>query len=141
MTKLISLIYSSSATNPFSDDELVSLLNQSREKNTSFGVTGLLLYKDGQFMQVLEGEEPAVKKIYSSIDKDPRHFSVVQLRWEIIRERRFPYWSMGFKNLHNIDIRQVSGYTPFLDEALTSPTFQSDPSRAAKLLMAFREKA
>jgi hypothetical protein len=125
--------------NAFSEDELVGLLNQSREKNAALGITGLLLYRAGQFMEALEGEEGVVKKMYATIEKDPRHVNCVEVRWEVIRERRFPVWSMGFRNLHQIDIRQIPGYTPFMDEALTSPTFQADPSRAAKLLMLFRE--
>jgi hypothetical protein len=91
-------------------------------------------------MQVLEGDERTVEKLYSTIEKDPRHRGCAQLRWEVIRERRFPDWSMGFKNLQNIDIRQMPGYSPFMDEPLVSLSFQADPSRATKLLLLFREK-
>jgi hypothetical protein len=138
--RLISLIYDSSAVKLFSEAELVSLLEQSREENTRFGITGLLLYKDGAFMQVLEGEEASVEELYSTIEKDPRHWACTRLRWEVIRERRFPAWSMGFKNLRSVDIGQTPGYSPFMNEPLTSKSFQADPSRAQKLLLLFREK-
>ena len=89
-------------------------------------------------MQLLEGEERTVEKLPSAIEKDPRHRACTQLRWEVISERRFPDWSMGFRTLQNIDIRQTPGYSPFMDEPLASPSFQADPSRARKLLLLFR---
>ena len=90
-------------------------------------------------MQVLEGEERVVEKLYSTIEKDPRHRGCAQLRWEVIKERRFPGWSMGFKNLQNVDIRQTPGYSEFMNEPLTALSFHIDASRAQKLLLLFRE--
>ena len=137
---LISIIYSSSAKLPFSDGELTSLLKQSRENNTRLAITGLLLYKAGAFMQDLEGEERTVETMYPKVEKDPRHFGMTQVRWERLRERRFPDWSMGFKNLRDVDLRQTPGYSEFMNEPLTSAIFQADPSRAAKLLLTFAEE-
>jgi hypothetical protein len=111
----------------------VSLLDQSREKNTRLGITGLLLYKDGAFMQVLEGEDLCVENLYSTIEKDPRHRACTLLRWEVIKERCFPAWSMGFKDLQNVEIQRTPGYSPFMNEPLTSTNFQADPSRAQNL--------
>jgi hypothetical protein len=91
-------------------------------------------------MQVLEGEERSVKDLFSTIEKDPRHQDCSVVRWEIIMERCFPAWSMGFKNLQNIDSRQTPGYSEFMNEPLTSANFHSDPSRAQRLLLLFREK-
>ncbi len=94
--KLISITYNSAAVASFSGDALAGLLKQSRNNNTSLGITGLLLYKDGEFMQVLEGEQLSVERLYSRIEKDPRHLNCSQLRWEVITQRRFPDWSMSF---------------------------------------------
>ncbi len=138
--KLISILYSSTAVKRFSEAELKSLLRQSRENNVRLGITGLLLYKDLDFMQVIEGEELTVQKLSARIEKDPRHRDYNELRWEVIPERRFPDWSMGFRNLRNVDARQIPGYSPFMDDTLTSPGFQTDPSRAEKLLLLFRDK-
>ena len=124
---------------PFSEAELVALLQQSRENNVRLGITGLLLYRDLDFMQVIEGEEYTVQKLSSKIEQDRRHQDYTELRWEVIRERRFPDWSMGFRNLANLDVGQIPGYSPFMDEPLTSPGFKADPSRAEKLLLVFRE--
>ena len=57
------LVYVSSAVRPFSKSELVELLNVTRDNNSRLGVTGMLLYRDGNFMQVLEGGEPVVRAL------------------------------------------------------------------------------
>ncbi len=141
MLKLISIVYSSSAVKRFSAEELMSLLRQSRENNKLLGITGMLLYKNLDFMQVIEGEEYSVQKLSSRIEKDPRHWAYTEIRFEIIQQRRFPEWTMGFMNLQNVDVQHTPGYSPFLDEPLTSPLFKTDPSRAQKLLLLFREKS
>lgn len=64
---MFGLVYVSSAVVPFSKAELLSLLTKSRENNSKVGLTGLLIYKDGSFMQVLEGEETAVLATHERI--------------------------------------------------------------------------
>ncbi len=61
---MFSLTYVSSAVRPFAEDELADLLAVSRQNNARLGITGMLLYKDGNFMQVLEGEEAEVRTLY-----------------------------------------------------------------------------
>ena len=57
---LITLIYGSAAVDPFTEPELIALLEKSRANNQSLGVTGMLVYRDGNFLQVLEGEAEQV---------------------------------------------------------------------------------
>ncbi|MCS5716175.1 BLUF domain-containing protein [Herbiconiux sp. CPCC 205716] len=93
---VLSIIYSSSATVPFSDDDLVELLKVSRHNNAGSEVTGMLLYRDGRFLQVLEGPEPSVRRRMEVIAGDSRHVDVLVLLEEGLNERRFPDWTMGF---------------------------------------------
>jgi hypothetical protein len=132
-------VYNSSATVPFSEDDLLDLLARSRENNMIKSITGLLLFKRGKFLQVLEGEDRPVRDLLSRIERDPRHCRIDILRWEVIKERGFPAWSMGFRNLDNIEIQQTPGYSTFMNEPLDSPNFKEDPSRVRKLLGMFRE--
>lgn len=67
------LVYVSSATTLFSQAELIALLESSRQKNAMAGLSGILLYHDGNFMQLLEGAESSVQSTYESIARDPRH--------------------------------------------------------------------
>jgi len=137
---MLSLTYVSSATRLFSEQELIQLLKESRARNTHWDISGMLLYKDGNFMQVFEGPDEAVRQLYDNITKDPRHRDVILLREEAIDERQFPDWSMGFRNLADADLRDVPGYSDFLNEPLDSPSFQASPTRAQKLLLMFRRQ-
>ena len=137
---MLALVYVSSAKQLFSEDDLTALLRQSRDNNTRLGLTGMLLYKDGNFMQALEGLDEAVTSLFDTIQGDPRHHGVLQLMRRPIAERGFPSWSMGFRNLSGVNLGQMPGYSTFLDEPLNSAGFQSDPARAQKLLRMFRER-
>ena len=109
------LVYTSMAVNALSGTELLAQLPVYREKNLRLGITGLLLYKQGEFMQALEGDETTVRALFAVIGKDPRHDRVHLLTTVEVPRRQFPQWSMGFKNLDEIDINTVPGYTPHPD--------------------------
>ncbi|MBA3273301.1 MAG: BLUF domain-containing protein [Chthoniobacterales bacterium] len=67
------LVYASIANEDFSPEQLIDLLATSRRNNDASGITGMLLYKDRRFLQVLEGSEAAVRATYARIKRDPRH--------------------------------------------------------------------
>ncbi|HTE06515.1 MAG TPA: BLUF domain-containing protein [Planctomycetota bacterium] len=133
------LAYASSAVGTFTPAQLVELLQISRDNNERLGITGMLLYKDGNFMQVLEGEESSVKALYAKIALDPRHRGVLQLLQSHETERQFPDWSMGFRDLSGAAAHDIPGYSEFLNEPLTAPAFASVPGRCRKLLALFRQ--
>ncbi len=135
---LYSLIYVSSAQVPFSKPELTTLLEIARRNNAAVGVTGMLLYKDGNFMQAIEGEEDALQKLHEKIQKDPRHGGMLTLLKKPIEERQFPDWTMAFRNLADDALREQPGYNEFLNTPLTEKEFSKTPSRAQKLLLAFK---
>ncbi len=137
---MLSILYVSSATELLSNEELLSLLEQCRHNNAALDITGMLLYKDGNFMQVLEGPDAAVRQIYMRILSDARHTGAIKLLEQSIEERQFASWTMGFKNLDEVTPNEAPGYSDFLDKPLTSPAFQLEPTRAQKLLLMFREK-
>jgi Sensors of blue-light using FAD len=64
---------------PFSTEELTDLLRKSRDNNAALGITGMLLYKDGNFMQVLEGDEERVRALATKVSQDRRHRGFIQL--------------------------------------------------------------
>ena len=136
---MYSLVYVSSAVEPFSQPELVELLEQSHANNEALGITGMLLYKDGNFMQVLEGEEAVVRRLYAAIGRDPRHHGLLTLLEGRLEQRQFPAWSMGFRDLNVADAASIPGYSEFLNSPLTGKEFSSDPARCHKLLMVFKK--
>ena len=132
------LVYVSVAAENVSRDELLEILARSRTKNAEAGITGMLLYKDGNFMQVLEGEEQAVRDLYDRIRRDPRHLGIVTLVEGQRDERCFGDWSMGFQDLGAPEAREVSGYSEFLNSPLTAEEFSSTPGQCERLLWAFK---
>lgn len=136
---LINLVYVSSATHAFAQSELLGLLEASRRNNQRSDITGLLLYRDGNFMQVLEGEELAVESTHERISKDSRHAGLITLLKAPIATRDFGEWSMGFRNLDSAEIRTVPGYSEFLNEDWKGRPMQESPQRALRLLQVFRQ--
>lgn len=96
---LLSIIYVSSATRLLADDELGQLLRAAREHNARRGITGLLLYGDGNFMQLLEGPESEVAALYARIQRDPRHHTVITVQKELGLPREFVDWSMAYRRV------------------------------------------
>ena len=94
---MLRLIYSSHALREMPVPELENILAVSRARNSLAGITGLLLYRDGIFMQCLEGDEMAVRQTYARIQRDPRHNRLLHLIEERTEERRFPDWAMEFR--------------------------------------------
>jgi hypothetical protein len=132
------MVYVSSATELFSDTQLKSLLSKSRQNNTAHGITGMLLYKDGNFMQCLEGPKDLVLSLDAKIKSDPRHRGMLVLLKEENVEPEFSEWAMGFKKIDATIASEFSGYSNFLDLPLTSEAFQSNPSKSLKLLLCFK---
>jgi len=96
---LYHIAYFSTATKYFTENEITELLAISKENNKELGVTGILLFIEGCFLQVLEGEKQIVKKVFKKVKKDDRHDDVLVLFKGEKEERNFGNWSMGFKNL------------------------------------------
>ncbi|MGI4020424.1 MAG: BLUF domain-containing protein [Janthinobacterium lividum] len=104
------LIYSSYAKTEFNDADLKTLLVVSREKNKRFGISGMLLFLKGKFIQLLEGEEQDVKLLYATINQDKRHTSVVLLKEGITDNRLFTNWSMAFSSVTPAELASEEGF-------------------------------
>ena len=74
---------------------LAQIVNVSRAFNREHGITGTLAYRNGHYLQILEGVEAQVDSLFEKIQADPRHQDVAQLFNAPIHERSFPDW--GFK--------------------------------------------
>ncbi len=135
------LVYRSTATVPFADADLTALLQQARHRNADERLTGLLLYHDGKFVQVLEGPVPAIDEVFSRIAADSRHTAVHLLAYGPVERRLFPDWSMGFAPLDPAGFQRFSGYLdPQSPVALALRLREADPNLQA-LLLAFAGRA
>ena len=135
------LIYLSVAANKFGLDEkeLDELLDSCRATNEKLGITGALLYIDGDFIQMIEGDEENVKELYLKIVRDSRHSSILKLTEGWREKRLFSEWRMGFKKMSKADFDTPNGYIDIRD-ALTDQSEMSDPNHPAiKLMSSFYE--
>lgn len=113
---LVSLVYCSSATHSFSEQELAELLAVSRARNSAHDITGMLLYRGGEFVQILEGARSDVEALMETIGRDPRHTDVRVLIEEPLHERRFAEWTMGYQSLVAAEPGMLSGYRDSFDD-------------------------
>ena len=141
MCSLFPIVYRSKATDSFSKADLMELLKGSVQRNTWAGITGLLLYHDGNFMQVLEGEEAVVVALLSKISRDPRHHHIIPLIHEPIEERYFPNSAMAFRNLDTAELRNLPGYSEFLNTPLNGDLLAPDIPKCQRLLLLFKENS
>ncbi|MDD2880377.1 MAG: BLUF domain-containing protein [Rhodoferax sp.] len=113
---LVRLLYASRAvdTRP---EAIESILHQSRDHNPATGVTGVLCYGGGIFLQAIEGGRMAISELYGHIQRDARHKDVVLLQYDEISERRFAGWTMGEVNMTRINASILLKYAekPELD--------------------------
>jgi hypothetical protein len=129
------VIYSSAAVEPFSDSALTELLATARVNNGRIGVTGMLLYHDGSFLQALEGDEDVLENLYAKIGKDKRHHRLVALLRRSVEARHFEQWQMGFVSRNALP-NNMPGFSDYL-------RLRGDPieggNAAVRLLAAFRD--
>jgi len=133
------LVYVSAAVTWFSERELRALLAQCRLSNAQTGITGMLLYKDGNFMQALEGEERTVRALEARIACDRRHQGMVTLTSGHTAQRQFSDWTMGFYDLNAPAGDLPAGYTEFLDTPFVGEAFLPAPQRCMDLMHVFRQ--
>ena len=100
---LVRLIYASRAAGAVNAEVLMPIMKASRAKNAAAGITGVLVFSDGVFLQLLEGGRNAVSALYNRIACDTRHRDVVLLAYDEVDERRFAGWSMGQANLSRLN--------------------------------------
>ena len=135
---LYHLGYVSTEALKFSEEALVALLSEARNANADRDVTGLLLYREGSFYQVLEGSESAVMATFHDIEGDPRHKEVRILFNGETDVREFADWKMGFLNLDGVDVETLSGFSDFMTRDAEPQEFLENLSRGKRLALMFR---
>jgi uncharacterized membrane protein (DUF373 family) len=131
---MIQISYISAATDAMSTQGLLALLQQSRDNNADNGITGMLLYGNGTFLQVLEGDERAVDTLIDKIKKDPRHTNLKMLHRKTIERRQYSDWSMGFKRISDKELQNVEGLRDFSERDF-SPDYLSQHIAVVQSLM------
>ncbi|MCL2915728.1 BLUF domain-containing protein [Shewanella corallii] len=138
---LFELVYMSRAQSPMVERDLTALLVEARANNERVGITGMLLYRNGSFLQLLEGEEQQVLKLYDTVRQDPRHGRVTQLYSHHLPQRHFADWSMGFVNADRVDEEQLPGLSDIMSDRFDASALQQMKAASVEILLYFKDQA
>ncbi len=129
------LIYVSSALRPFAPADLDDLLIQSRAANLSAGLTGMLIYGGGNFMQLLEGPRAAVDALYDRIARDRRHYDVTLLLQMETAERWCGTWAMAYAA--KAGQKDIAGFVNLVENGGAILTDLADDHLARRIMNRF----
>jgi hypothetical protein len=135
---MISITYVSSATSPFGDDALLNLVDECQVNNQKLGITGVLVYSEGNFMQVIEGAALVTQSLYERIKLDARHRGVTTVNEQPIQVCEFAGWSMAYNILRPKSLRAPRLPQAFIDRAGRRPLPLPQGS-ASRLLWSFMQ--
>ena len=137
---MIQITYLSSATRAMSQGDLEDILKTARENNARLGITGMLLYGNKTFIQILEGEEGVVDELVKTIKRDPRHTNVQIVKKKPIDQHEYADWSMGFKRVSGEDFVAVKGLEDFEEKNFNTTFLGSQASLVDSLMEHFRKE-
>lgn len=136
MTTFSQLIYVSDLVDK-NESELARILESAVRHNGENSITGMLLYSDGNFLQVLEGTHDSVHETYQRICRDPRHANIMVLTEVEVPERQFAEWSMGYRHLGADDVAKFPKYAPFFRLGFNASRLNARPGVALEMLELF----
>jgi hypothetical protein len=131
---IIHLGYMSKAVNLMSDAQLDRLLEKARFRNKQNSITGMLLYSDGSFLQVIEGPSSKIIDTFALIKKDQQHHNIKVLFEEPIQERNFEEWTMSFRRLSSDELVKAPGINHFLQGNESLHDYLSMHTNSGKML-------
>ncbi len=111
--EFLTLVYVSQAEHPMDRDALNEILQKSRINNKKLDITGVLLYENGSFFQLIEGKEKPIRALYKKICNDKRHKHIAKVIEIKSHEKNFSQWSMGHADITKNEIETLEGMNDF----------------------------
>jgi FAD-dependent sensor of blue light len=130
------LAYSSAASDGFTLTDLEEILRFAREHNARQDISGMLLFEGNSFLQVPEGEGPAIDALLERIRNDRRHSRTVLLLREPIDKRSFADWTMGYTRVALGELQDATGVNDFFADQDSFADL--DSAKVRKVLELFR---
>ena len=132
------LLYASLATDSITGPEVKKILQASKANNEKHGITGMLVYSETEFVQLLEGEQIAVKTLYNKIRQDKRHRNTKIFYEGAIRSRSFDSWAMASQSL-KVAIEKNNEIGEMINETGPTFNFRYNPNQGKKIFAMLRE--
>lgn len=101
---LSQLVYVSTRKPECTDKEIEKILDSCKKNNAPLNITGVLLYSDTKFIQLVEGDSKIIMNLYNKIKTDPRHNKPTMISYGPIKEKAFPKWHMGTRKFSGNDV-------------------------------------
>jgi hypothetical protein len=101
---LSQLVYVSNRKPNCTEAEIEKILVACKKNNPGLDITGILLYSDTKFIQMVEGNSKVITTLYDKIKLDNRHSSVMMISYGPIKERSFPSWHMGARKIQGSEV-------------------------------------
>ena len=101
------IVYFSTWSAPFREEDLITTLEQSRQNNVVDGITSATLYVRGNIIQVLEGRKEAVEALYERIQQDDRHTNITKVLSRPIQERLFEGCALGYETITISQLEEI----------------------------------
>jgi hypothetical protein len=139
MDKIRQVVYASKATHKMLPEDLAEILKIARSRNLAADITGILLYRRGHFLQVLEGPNERLTALLDKLSTDPRHGSVRILSDGVVPARAFGAWSMAFQDVSGLEPGALPGYSRFLKNGFGSVECIRYPHKVLRMALAFRD--
>ena len=88
----------------------------------------MLLYIEGRFFQVLEGEEEVINDLFITISKDDRHGNATVIARGDLDKRIFKDWTMRFNSISEEEFASISGVRKFKNLFSLKPRDPQNPA-------------
>lgn len=137
---LRSLVYSSHTASGLEESDLPALLEQCRANNERLGLTGILLFRNGRFLQLLEGPEAVLRERMDIISADPRHAGLRVLLSEKPEQRLFPSWTMAYEAITDSMAVELPGYRTTFEDLDTDVDSSATLPALRELIRWFQER-
>ena len=124
---MIRILYLSQSKRDITDTQVNNILTTSKANNLTYGITGVLIYGGGLFMQVLEGPEQSTLRLYVKISEDRRHGDCKIIHITTANKQIFKKWSMAVIKCDPLQFQHIA--------ALRENRYESVPAKYFTLLM------
>jgi hypothetical protein len=129
------IIYTSKAKKKFSKRNLLDLLHEARAYNTLDNITGILMHREGCFLQVIEGESNVINNLVTRLKRDARHNEFKIIFDSSVNNRFFSNWAMGCADFDQPELSLIPGIrTDLSDPKVIESLINNLPEVATFLL-------
>ena len=108
LVSVFQLFYVSNASSTFKESDINKIIATAQEKNKESQLTGVLMFRAGTFLQLLEGDKAEVLNLYQKLHFDSRHTNLLSIFERETDKRLFQDWSMGYCEVGPVEIGMIN---------------------------------